>query len=176
MKNVLRIILLIVVILVAVVSIRPSEFHVERSATINAPADSLVARVADLHRWAEWSPWDKRDPQMKRDYEGAASGVGASYHWAGNDKVGEGRMTVTDVLPGQKVGFKLEFLKPYKATNTSTFTFAPESAATKVTWGIDGHEDFMGKAMGLFMNMDKMIGPDFEEGLANMKKQAEGMK
>jgi hypothetical protein len=173
MKNVLRVLLLIVVILCVVIWMQPDQFHVQRSVVINAPADSLVARVSDLHRWVDWAPWDKYDPQMKRMYEGAPSGVGASYHWAGNNKVGEGRMTVTDMTPGRKVGFKVEFIKPFAATNDANFDFAPEGNGTKVTWSIQGHENFVGKAMCMIMNPDKMIGPDFEEGLAKLKKVSE---
>jgi len=174
MKNVIRVVLIVVALLILYIGTRPGEFRVERSATIAAPAEAVFARLDDFHQWAAWSPWEKLDPKMSKAYEGAASGVGASYHWTGNDKVGEGRMTISQSEPPSKVVMAVEFLKPWKATNTTTFTLAPEGPNTRVTWAMQGKEDFMGKAMGLFMNMDKMIGPDFEQGLANLRAQVEG--
>jgi len=174
MKNVIRVVLVVVALLILYIGTRPGEFRVERSATIAAPAEAVFARLDDFHQWAAWSPWEKLDPKMSKAYEGATSGVGASYHWTGNDKVGEGRMTISQSEPPSKVVMSVEFLKPWKATNTTTFTLAPDGPNTKVTWAMQGKEDFMGKAMGLFMNMDKMIGPDFELGLANLRAQVEG--
>jgi uncharacterized protein YndB with AHSA1/START domain len=173
MRNVLRIVLIVVALLVVVIGTRPDHFHVERSATIAAPATEVFARLNDFHQWSDWSPWDKLDLQMKKDYSGSAAGVGASYHWAGNDKVGEGRMTITQSQPPSNLTMTIEFLKPFKANNTVNFTLAADGPGTRVTWAMDGHENFMGKAMGLFMSADKMIGPDFERGLANLRTLAE---
>ena len=173
MRNVIRVVLAIVAVLVIVIGTRPDHFHVERSTTIAAPGAAVFARLDDFHQWAEWSPWEKLDLQMKKTYEGANSGVGAAYHWAGNDKVGEGRMTISQSEPPTSLVMSAEFLKPFKATNQCTFSLAADGANTRVTWAMDGHEDFMGKAMCLIMNPDKMIGPDFERGLANLRALAE---
>lgn len=156
-----------------VISLQPSTFHVERSATIAAPAETVFALVNDFHAWGGWSPWEKLDPGMKRSYEGAPAGVGAKYAWVGNKEVGEGRMMIEKSTPGSEVGIKLEFLKPFEATNTATFTFQKTPEGTKTTWAMDGTNNFAGKAMHLVMNIDKMIGPDFERGLAAMKTAAE---
>ncbi len=165
--------LAVIVVLVAVIATRPADFKIERSAAMAAPPEIVFAHVNDFHEWAGWSPWDKMDPSMKRTYSGPASGVGASYHWVGNDKVGEGQMTIVESVPSEKVSIKLEFLKPFAATNPTTFTFALKDGATQVTWAMTGTNNFMMKGMGLFMNMDKMVGDDFERGLAQMKVHAE---
>ena len=161
-------------LLLIVVATRPADFTVQRSAVIAAPAATVHALVNDFHRWADWSPWDKMDPAMKKTIEGPPSGPGAKYAWSGNDKVGEGRMTIVDSRPGASVEIKLEFLKPFAATNQTIFTFQPEGTGTRVQWTMNGHNDFMGKAFTLFMDMDGMVGPDFEKGLASMKGLAEG--
>jgi uncharacterized protein YndB with AHSA1/START domain len=169
---------LVVVLLVFVVVVmtRPSAFHVERSATIAAPPEVVYAQVSDFHAWKAWSPWDKLDPSMKTTYDGPASGTGASYSWSGNDQVGEGRMTITDATPPSNVTIRLEFIKPFKATNITSFTWVPTPAGTKLTWAMDGHNDFFGKAFSMFMDMDKTIGGDFERGLASMKQIVESQK
>jgi uncharacterized protein YndB with AHSA1/START domain len=173
MKKVLLVLLILIVVCLGFVATRPGTFHVERSATIAAPSEVVFARINDLHQWDAWSPWEKLDPQMKKTYEGTDAGVGASYHWSGNDQVGEGRMTIMESEPGSKIGIKLEFIKPWSATNTGTFTLVPEAGGTRVTWAMDGTNNFMSKAMSIFMNMDQMIGADFEKGLANLKELAE---
>jgi hypothetical protein len=161
-------------ILVAVVATRPATYRVERAATIPAAPDVAFALVNDFHRWAEWSPWDKLDPAMKKTHGGAAAGTGATYEWAGNSDVGHGRMTITESKPGQRIAIQLEFIEPWTATNQTEFTFAAAGAGTKVVWAMTGHNDFMGKAFSLFMNMDRMIGADFEKGLAAMAGAARG--
>jgi len=163
----------IVVVFVAVVAMQPSEFRIARTATISAPAPAVFAQVNDFHNWEKWSPWEKLDPAMKKNYEGAAAGTGAIYSWVGNNEVGEGRMTITESRPHDLIGIKLEFLKPFAATNTTEFTFKTEGDQTAVTWSMFGKNNFMSKAFGLFMNMDKMVGGDFEKGLAQMKAVAE---
>lgn len=160
-------------ILLIVIATRPSTFHIERSTTMSAPPESAFAQVNDFRAWSAWSPWDKLDPGMKRTYEGAPSGAGARYGWTGNDKVGEGRMTIEKSERPSLISIKLEFIKPFASTNQTTFSFAPAGGGTKVTWAMDGHNDFMGKAFSLFMDMDKMVGADFERGLAAMKTAAE---
>lgn len=173
MNRIVRIVLMLIVLFLVFVNSRPSTFHVERSATINAPADSLYPRIANLHAWDAWSPWAKLDPSMKQEYAGTDATVGANYSWTGNDKVGAGRMTLAELQPTSKVAIKLEFLKPFKSTNTSTFSLAPEGAGTHVTWAMDGPMNFMSKFMCLFVSMDKMVGGDFDKGLASLKQQNE---
>jgi hypothetical protein len=139
-----------------------------------APPAAPYALVTDFRQWGRWSPWEKMDPTMKKAYSGAATGVGAEYHWVGNDQVGEGRMTLTEARPNERVAIRLAFIKPFAAVNTTTFTFAPEGAATRVSWRMAGENDFVSKAFGLFVDMDAMIGKDFDSGLAAMKAAAEG--
>jgi len=164
----------IVVLFVAVVVMQPSEFRIARTANIRAPATAVFAQVNDFHKWPAWSPWEKLDPAMKRTYEGAPAGSGAIYSWVGNNKVGEGRMTLIESHPSDLIKIKLEFLRPFKATNTAEFTFKPEGNQTVVTWSMFGRNNFLSKVFHLFMNMDKMVGGDFEKGLAQMKSVVEG--
>lgn len=159
--------------LVVIVALQPAEFRVSRSTTIAAPAAAVFEQVNDFHKWDAWSPWAKIDPNMKKSHEGAPAGVGASYAWSGNDQVGEGRMTLTDSKPNELIRIKLEFLKPFAATNTTEFSFKPDGNQTAVTWSMSGTNNFIAKAFGLFMNMDKMIGGDFEKGLGQLKSAAE---
>jgi uncharacterized protein YndB with AHSA1/START domain len=173
-KKILLALAAALVVFLAFVATRPPTFHVERSITLAAPPERAFAQVNDFHAWAAWSPWDKLDPQMKRTFEGAPAGVGASYSWVGNKQVGEGRMTIEKSEPARLVSIKLEFIKPFEATNTATFAFAPDGAGTKVTWSMDGNNNFVGKLFSVFMDMDKMVGGDFERGLASMKTIAEG--
>ncbi|WP_437811113.1 SRPBCC family protein [Sorangium sp. So ce1078] len=162
-----------VLLFVIVVMTRPSRFRVERSATMAAPAEAVYAQVADFHAWQGWSPWDRLDPSLKRTYGGPASGTGASYAWSGNDDVGEGKMTITDAQQPSNVTIRVEFIKPLEATNTTTFTLVPAPGGTKVTWAMEGENTFIGKAFGVLMDMDKMIGADFEKGLGAMKQIVE---
>lgn len=157
----------------AVVASRPGQFHVERSAEIAAPPAVAFSLVNDFHRWQSWSPWDKLDPNQTRTFSGPAAGTGSEYHWVGNDKVGEGHMTITESLPAQRVALKLDFLKPMKATNTTVFAFTPTAKGTQVVWSMDGTNNFFGKAFMMFNDMDKMVGGDFERGLANLGQQAQ---
>jgi hypothetical protein len=167
---------LIVVVLVAAVLLfaatRPDSFRVERSVTIQAPPEKVIALINDLHRWETWSPYEKKDPAMKRVHSGAQSGVGAAYAWEGNSKVGQGRMEITEATPS-KVVMRLEFLKPFQAINTAEFTVQGQGAMSTVTWAIYGPSPYVSKLMGLVVNMDTMIGTDFEVGLANLKAIAE---
>ena len=142
---------------------------------MSAPAPVVFAQVNDFHHWDAWSPWAKLDPTMKYTYEGAPSGAGAIYTWSGNAKVGEGRMTLIESHPSNLISIKLQFLKPFAATNTAEFTFTPEGDRTAVTWNMTGHNNFLFKAVSLFMNMDKTVGGDFEKGLAQMKSVVEAV-
>lgn len=160
-------------VLLIVIATRPSTYHVERSITMSAPAEVVYAQVADFHKWEPWSPWAKLDPSMKVTYEGTQGAVGASYAWTGNDDVGAGKMTILAVEPNKRVDIDLQFIKPFESLAKNGFVFESAGKETKVTWHMDGTNNFMSKAMSLFMDMDKMIGNDFEKGLAAMKKVAE---
>jgi uncharacterized protein YndB with AHSA1/START domain len=163
----------IVVGLVVVVAMRPSEFRVSRTATMSAPAPAVFAQVNDFHNWEAWNPWGKVDPGMKQTFEGAAAGRGAIYTWAGNGEVGEGRMILTESRPSDLIKIDMEFRKPFAGASTAEFTFKPEGSQTTVTWAMTGKNNFTAKAIGLVMNMDKMIGDQFEKGLADMKSVVE---
>ncbi len=163
-------VLVVLAALAVVITTRPGEFKIARSRNMAASPDVVYTYVSDFHKWQEWSPWEKLDPSMKKEFSGAASGTGAVYAWIGNDKVGEGRMTITESRPPESVTIRLEFLKPWTATNTTQFDFAPSGGGTKVTWSMSGHNNFVSKAFSLFMDMEKMIGPDFERGLESLDK------
>lgn len=173
LKKILLVLVAVVVVLAAVVATRPSEYRVVRSVVVAAPASVAYAQVADFHRWEPWNPFGKLDPAMKVDYGGAASGPGATYHWVSEGETGEGRMTITDARPGSEITIKLDFLKPMEDTATTTFIFEPDGAGTKVSWAMAGHLNLVGKAMCLVKDMDQMIGPMFEKGLADLKGVAE---
>jgi hypothetical protein len=163
----------IVIGFVVFIAMRPSEFRISRSAAMTAPAETAFAQVNDFHHWDAWSPWAKIDPTMKQTYEGPATGTGAIYSWSGDGKAGQGRMTITESRPSDLILIKLEFMKPFQATNTTEFTFKPDANQTRVTWSMFGQHNFMMKAFGLFMNMDKMLGAEFDKGLASMKSVVE---
>jgi hypothetical protein len=163
----------IVVVLVVVVALQPAEFRVARSATMSAPAPVIFAQVNELRKWEAWNPWQKMDPAMKLTFAGPPAGTGASYSWVGNSQVGEGRLTIIETRPSDRVRIKLEFLKPFAATNTAEFTFKPAGNQTAVTWSMEGNNNFIAKALNLCMNMDKMVGVQFEKGLADMKSVVE---
>ena len=156
-----------------IASTRPATYHIERSVTTAAPPATVYAVLNDMHRFPEWSPWQELDPNMKVTHDGPPNGVGSIYSWAGNKDVGEGRMTITASTPNESVEQKLEFLKPWASTCTVHFTIAPEGPGSKVTWAMDGNNDMMAKVMGLFMNMDQMVGKDFDKGLGKLKDLTE---
>ena len=143
------------------------------STRIAAPPDVVFGLVNDFHAWDKWSPWAKLDPNMKTTYGGPPSGLGATYAWTGDSKVGEGNMRITESKPPEKVGIRLEFLKPMAGLCQTDFTFKPEAGGTAVSWVMSGTNDFVGKAFSLFMDMDAMIGKDFEKGLGAMRTEAE---
>ncbi len=166
--KILAVLVVLVIAFLVIVSMRPSEFRVTRSAAIPAPPEAVFAQVNDLHKWQEWSPWAKLDPEAKNTFVGPPAGVGAAFSWAGNNQVGEGRMTIIESRPNELVRFKLDFIKPFTGTNIAEFTFKPEGNQTVVTWSMTGHNSFVFKAVGLFMNCDKMCGDQFEKGLADL--------
>ena len=148
-------------------------FEVVRTATVSAPPDAIFDQLEDFHRWTAWSPWERVDPDMTRTYEGPDSGVGAASGWKGNRKAGEGRMEIAESHRATSLTVRLEFLKPFKSQSTVVFTLAPEGDATNVTWAMTGSKTFMTRVMGIFTSMDKLIGPDFEKGLAQLKALVE---
>ena len=153
---------------------RPDTFRVEREATIKAPPEKIFALINDLRRWDSWSPWEKKDPAMRRTFSGdATSGKGAAYAWEGNSDVGQGRMEIAESVPRSRVRIKLDFVKPFEAHNIVDFTLEPKGDATSVTWAIYGPSPYISKLIGIFLSMDSMIGKDFEAGLAGLKAVAE---
>ena len=148
------------------------EFEVKREATIAAPPEKVYGLLADFHQWPEWSPWEGLDPDMQRTHSGAPSGVGAVYEWDGNRKAGAGRMEITEAQPSSRIKLDLQFLKPFKSRNTTTFELAPRDGGTQVTWRMVGPKTLMVKIMGIFSSMDKMVGKDFEKGLAQLDDAA----
>jgi surface antigen len=169
----------VLVLFAAVVATRPSTYHVERKIEVAAPADLVFGVLNDLHRFAGvlvlfGAPLEKVDPTMQKTFEGPAAGVGQSYAWSGNKDVGKGKMTIEESVPGQKVGIKLEFVEPMASTATCALTLAGTPTGSSVTWSMDGNHNFIGKALGMFMDMDTMLGTDIEKGLALLKTVAEG--
>jgi hypothetical protein len=144
------------------------QFEVVRSTTIGAPAATVHGLLRDFHEWTKWSPWEGIDPNLERTYSGPDSGVGATYAWRGNRKVGQGRMEILEEIPNERVVIALEFIKPFKASNTAIFELESSGESTMVIWRMIGPRTFMTKVMGIFTSMDKMIGPDFEKGLAQL--------
>ncbi len=173
MLKILAIVGAVVVVAVGAIliyaSTKPDSFRVERSTAMNAPPEKIFPYLEGLKRWAEWSPYEGRDPAMKRTYSGAESGKGAVYEWDGNKNVGAGRMEILDSKPAQKVVIKLDFLKPFEGHNTAELTVEPKGSQTIVTWAMYGPSTFMTKLIGTFMDMDDMIGRDFAAGLAKLK-------
>ena len=165
--------LVVVVATVAVVAVvvarQPSEFRVVRSAVIPAPPAVVFEQINDLRKWDAWSPWEKVDPTMKKTFAGPSAGVGASFSWVGNSEVGEGRLTIVDSRAPERVGIRLDMVKPIAASNAVEFTLVPEGAHTRVTWSMTGQNGFVSKAIGLVIDMDRMVGGQFERGLANLK-------
>ncbi len=161
-----------IVVVLLVAAAKPDTFRVERATTITASTDRIFPLISDFRNWRSWSPWEKLDPAMTRTLSGAESGKGAVYAWKGSGKVGQGRMEIASASPS-KIDIDLHFLKPFKANNVAEFRLEPQGGATKVTWAMDGKAPFVAKIMHTMFNMDRMIGKDFEKGLANLKAVAE---
>lgn len=159
----------VLIVSAGVVAMQPSEFKIVRSAKFAVAPSKAFAQVNDFHNWESWSPWAKLDPAAKNSFEGSSSGKGAIFKWSGNNEVGEGKMTITESRPDERIQIKLEFVRPFEDSSTSEFTFNPDGDQTVVTWTMTGRQNFIGKAVCLFMNMDKIVGGQFEKGLANMK-------
>jgi hypothetical protein len=172
-KKIALVVVVLVGALLAYAATRPDSLHVQRAAGIKAPPEKIFPLISDFRRWSSWSPYEKIDPAMKRAYGGAANGKGAVYEWEGNSQVGQGRMEITDASQPSRVTIKLDFVKPLEGHNVAEFALVPEGDSTNVTWTMDGPTPYIGKLIGVFVNMDTMIGKDFETGLANLKAIAE---
>ena len=173
LKTILIVLVALIALVLIVAATRPDNFRVERSVVVAAPSEKIFPLIDILQNWRAWSPYERKDPAMQRTYSGAASGVGAAYAWKGNKEVGEGRMEIVESTPPSTVRFKLDFAVPFEAHNEAVFTLEPVAGGTRVGWAMTGASPFMFKLMGLFVNMDTMIGRDFEAGLAALKAQAE---
>jgi len=172
-KKIAIVILVLVVALLGYAATRPNTFHVIRWTAIKVPRETVFPLINDFHQWALWSPWEKLDPNMKRTYSGPASGVGAVYEWSGNSAVGAGRMEIIESQAPSKIKIKLDFLKPMEGHNTAEFTLYFKDNVTKTSWEMYGPVSYFCKVVTVFISMDKMIGADFEKGLANLKAVAE---
>jgi len=173
LKNIAIAVVVLIAAVLVFAATRPDNFRVERATSVKAPPEKIFPLITDLHSWGAWSPWEKKDPAMKRTYSGAPSGKGAVYAWEGNSKVGEGRMEITDVTPPSKVTIKLDFVKPMEGHNIAEFKLEPKGDSTNVTWTMYGPTAYVAKVMGIFVSMDEMIGKEFETGLANLRTVAE---
>ena len=177
MFEIIAIIAVVLAIVIAIVLIlaatKPTRFSVQRATTVRAPPERIFPLISDFHRWGSWSPYENKDPAMKRSFSGAADGKGAVYGWEGNKNVGSGRMEILDTLVPSKIVIKLDFFTPFEGHNTAEFTMLPQGDATNLTWLMHGPAPFMSKVMQVFINLDRMIGKDFEIGLANLKRLTE---
>lgn len=170
---IVAVLVLIVAALLGYAATRPKTFKVQRSTMIQAPAQKVFTLINDFHNWPLWSPWEKLDPAMKKTISGAPSGTGAVYEWEGNSKAGKGRMEIVDSSAPSRMEIKLDFEKPFRSSNRTQFLLAPQGGATQVTWTMTGPSAFVMRVMGIFMNMDNMIGKDFDAGLASIKALAQ---
>lgn len=173
LKNIALIAIVLIAVLLIFAATRPDNFHVERTVEIKASPEKIFPLMNDMHHWTMWSPYDKKDPNMKRQYSGPASGKGAIYEWDGDKQVGKGRMEIIESTPYDLIVIKLDFLSPFEAHNTAEFILQPQGESTKVTWAMYGPSNFLSKLMGLFFSMDRMVGDDFSIGLENLKAIAE---
>jgi polyketide cyclase/dehydrase/lipid transport protein len=177
MYEIIAIIAVVLAVAIAIVLIlaatKPDIFSVQRATAMKAAPENIFSLINDFHRWGTWSPWETKDPSMKRTFSGAASGTGAIYAWEGNKNVGSGRMEILEASVPSKIVIKLDFFKPFEGHNTAEFTMLPQGDATHVNWVMRGPSPFIGKIMHVFINMDRMVGKDFEIGLANLKRLTE---
>lgn len=173
----IKLIAIVVVVLVAALLIfsatRPDTFRMQRTASIKTPPEKIFPLINDFHSWGSWSPYEKKDPTMKRTYSGAANGRGSAYEWEGNNEVGKGRIEISESSPPFKVTLNLDMIKPIEGHNVVEFTLQTQGDAANVTWAMHGTSSYLAKVMGIFFSVDSMIGRDFETGLANLKAVAE---
>jgi uncharacterized protein YndB with AHSA1/START domain len=173
LKKILIVLLVAVAGLAIYISLRPADYRVDRKMSMKAPPSKVFEHLNDFRKWEDWSPWAKIDKNATATFEGPEKGKGAVFKWAGNSEVGKGKMEILESEPDKLVRIKLDFIEPREGTGTTEFTLVPKGEDTEVTWSMYGKHDFMGKAVCLFMNLDKMIGEKYEEGLANIKKVVE---
>jgi hypothetical protein len=173
LKKIVIVLIILVAVILVYAATKPDTFSVKRTISINAPAEKIYPLVNDFHKWGDWSPYEKKDPAMKRTYSGAASGKGSAYAWEGNREVGKGSIEITETSPPSKVQIKLDMLEPIEGHNVVEFSLEPKGDVTNVTWAMHGSSPYISKVIGVFINMDNMIGKDFEAGLANLKAMAE---
>jgi hypothetical protein len=166
-------VIIVALVVVGIALTKPTTFKVERQTVVSAPPSAIFPNLEDFRRFGAWSPWEKLDPNLKRTFSGPPKGIGSSYAWSGNDAVGEGKMTITDVRPNERVEVKLEFLKPMESTNTTVWALEPTESGTRVTWTMEGPNSFAGRVFSVFADLDAMVGKDFETGLANLKRISE---
>jgi hypothetical protein len=174
-KKILVGLVAVIVLILGIAATQPDDYRITRSARFSAPPSAVFAQINDFQKWNAWSPWAQLDPNAKYAFEGPASGTGSIYKWVGNDKVGEGDMTILESMLDQKVSMKLHFVKPFEDTATAEFSLRPEGNQTEVTWAMFGKRPFVSKLFCMFVNMDKMLGGDFEKGLASMKTIVEAV-
>lgn len=173
LKKILIVLIVVIAGVLLYAATRPDTFEVQRRAAIAAPPEKVFALIEDFHRWGEWSPWEKLDPAMTRTFSGTERGVGAVYAWRGNNKAGEGRMEITEATAPGKLLIKLDFVEPFPANNTVEFVLVPKDGGTEVTWTMRGPSPYVSKLMDTVVGMDRLVGKDFEAGLANLKAAAE---
>ena len=173
LKKIVIVVVVMIATLLAYAATKPDTFHVQRATSMKAPPEKLFPLINDLHSHVSWSPWEKMDPTMKKTLSGAANGKGAVYEWQGNSQVGTGRIEITDSTPSSKVTMKLDMFTPFEAHNVVEFTLGAAGDSTQVTWAMHGPQPYMMKVLSLFMDCDKMVGTNFETGLANMKALVE---
>ena len=173
LKKILLVVAALLAVLAVVVALQPADFSITRSATIAASDSVVFAQINDFHKWQAWSPWAKLDPAMTQTYSGASAGAGATYAWKGNKDVGEGKMTILESTPNSVVRINLEFIAPFAATNIAEFSLTPMVGGTTVAWTMTGRNNFMAKGANLVMNMDKLVGGDFEKGLTQLRTVSE---
>jgi len=173
LKKILLVLVALVLVFVVVVALQPSEFHVERSVTVDAPASKVFGEVNDFHKWDAWSPWAKLDPDAKVGFEGPESGEGTVMTWAGNSEVGAGKMTLVESEPDKLIKIKVDFTEPFEGTSGSQFNFTPDGDKTAVTWSMNDDHTFLEKAFCLIMNGKKMVGDQMDQGLAKLKQVSE---
>jgi uncharacterized protein YndB with AHSA1/START domain len=173
LKKILVGLIIVLLVLIVVIASRPSHYRVERSVTASAPVEAVWEQVSGLERWAAWMPWNDLDPAMTKTLTGPKTGVGSAYAWSGNDKVGRGKMEIIAAVPNESVTCRLEFLAPMHDVATTAIGLKAGAGGTVVSWSMEGELGFIGKAMGFVASMDKMIGKDFDTGLARIKNRAE---
>ena len=172
-KKIAIVIVLLIAGILILAATKPDTFRVQRAASIKAPPEKIFAVLNDFQKWSTWSPWEKKDPAMKRTFSAATSGKGAKYAWEGNKEVGKGSMEIAESVPPGRVAIKLDFVKPFEAHNIVEFKLEPKGDMTNVTWAMQGPTPYFAKIIHVFINMDSMVGQDFEAGLANLKAAAE---